>query len=159
MKKLLTIVLILAAMASLKVDANQYAMLSVFAPGQIPMAQEHLDGVRLNIIYGECMSMNGFDVGLIGRTRERFNGFQLAACSSVGTDAAGFQLGLFNLVEQDYAGFQLSLWNYVGGTCDGFQLGLVNWAGRLNGLQIGLLNFVDNPDPTWFCLPIVNFGW
>jgi len=159
MKKLMTALVMLVAMASLTAQANQYAMISVVAPAQIPTAQEHLDGVRLDLIYGECLSMNGLDVGVFGRTRERFNGLQVAGCSIVGTDAAGHQIGLANFVDTGFYGAQFGLWNDVDGVVDGFQLGIVNQAGTLNGLQIGLLNFIDQPSPTWYCLPIVNFGW
>ncbi len=159
MKKLLMIVMMIAAMASFKASAGQYAMLSVFAPGQIPIAQEHLNGVRLSVIYGDCLSMNGLDVGLVGRTRARFNGLQVAGCNVVGTDVAGLQLGLLNFVDTGFYGAQFGLWNDVTGPVAGFQLGLVNFAGELDGLQIGLLNFIDEPNPTCYCLPIVNFGW
>jgi len=160
MKKLMTALVMLAAMASLTAQAKaQYAMVSVVAPAQIPTAQEHLDGLRLDIIYGECLSMNGLDVGLMGRTRERFNGLQIAGCGIVGTDAAGLQIGLANFADTGLYGMQLGLWNDVEGEANGFQLGLVNQAGTLNGLQIGLLNFVAEPAQTWYCLPILNFGW
>lgn len=173
MKKTLMAMVMFAALASLTAGAGQYAMVSAVSPAQIPMAQEHLDGVRFNIFYGECMSVNGLDVGFMGRTRESFNGLQVAACSLVGTEAAGcqlgvvnfvnagfdgFQCGLINLVDADCAGFQLGVWN-AGQDVAGFQLGVVNRAGRLSGLQVGLLNFIDEPQQTVRCLPILNFGW
>lgn len=159
MKKLLTALMILAAAASLKAGTDGYVMLSVFSPGQIPIAATSLNGVRLNLVYGECQNLNGLDAGLVGRVRENVNGLQVAAVSAVGTDAAGVQLGLVNAVEADFAGFQLALWNDVGATAKGFQLGLVNWANALEGLQVGLLNIIDEPQQTCRCLPIVNFGW
>lgn len=159
MKKLLTALMVLAAAATLKADTQGYVMLSVFAPGQIPIAMTTLDGVRGSLIYGECQSLNGLDLGLVGRVRERANGLQINACSSVGTDAAGAQLGLINLVEADFSGFQLGLWNDVGGVTKGFQLGIVNCAGHLAGGQLGLLNFIDDPAQKHRCLPIINWGW
>ena len=159
MKKLLTALMILAAAMSLKASTDGYVMLSVFSPGQIPIATTSLDGVRLSLIYGECQNLNGVDVGLVGRVRENMNGLQVAAASSVGTDVAGAQLGLLNFVEADYSGFQLGLWNDVGGAVAGFQLGLVNFAGQLKGLQVGLLSVIEEPHPADKCLPIVNFGW
>lgn len=158
MKKLLMMIMI-AAIASLNANAGHYAMVSAFAPGQIPIADEQVNGVRINLIYGDCMSVNGLDVGLIGRTRARFNGLQIAGCSVVGTDMAGCQLGLLNFVDTGFSGFQFSLWNDVGGTARGLQIGLVNFANDLKGAQIGLLNLINEPNPTVKCLPILNFGW
>ena len=54
MKKLLTALMILAAAATLKASTEGYVMLSVFSPGQIPIAATSLNGVRLNALYGEC---------------------------------------------------------------------------------------------------------
>ena len=159
MKKLLTALMILAAAATLKASTEGYVMLSVFSPGQIPIAATSLNGVRLNALYGECQNLNGIDVGVFGRVRENVNGLQVSAVSSVGTDVVGAQLGLVNVVEADFVGFQLALWNDVGATAKGFQLGLVNRANMLEGLQIGLLNFIDEPQQTYRCLPIVNLGW
>lgn len=145
MKKLLTAMMMIAALASLRVNANQYAMVSVFTPGQIPQAQEHLDGVRLNLIYGDCMSINGLDVGFMGRTRERFNGLQLAACNLVGTDARGCQLALLSFVNTGFQGFQFApVWNSVKGPAYGFQLGGCNTAASGAGFQLGLVNLVDD---------------
>lgn len=159
MKKLLMMAVTVAALASLKANAGHYAMVSAFAPGQIPIADEQVNGVRINLIYGDCMSVNGLDLGLVGRTRSRFNGLQVAGCSVVGTDMAGCQLGLLNFVDTGFSGFQFSLWNDVGGTASGLQLGLFNFADKLRGAQIGLLNFVAEPNPTFKCLPVLNFGW
>ena len=103
--------------------------------------------------------MAGGKIERFGRVRENVNGLQVSAVSSVGTDVVGAQLGLVNVVEADFVGFQLALWNDVGATAKGFQLGLVNRANMLEGLQIGLLNFIDEPQQTYRCLPIVNLGW
>lgn len=159
MKKLLTALMILAAAATLKAGTDGYVMLSVFSPGQIPIAATSLDGVRLNLLYGECQNLNGLDVGVVGRVRENVNGLQVGAVNAVGADVAGVQLGLVNLVEADFAGFQCALWNEVGAAATGFQLGLVNRATVLEGLQVGLVNFIGEPQTTCGCLPIVNFGW
>ena len=77
MKKLLTALMLLAAATTLNAATDGYIMLSVFSPGQIPIATTSLDGVRLNIIYGECQNINGLDVGLVGRVRENANGLQI----------------------------------------------------------------------------------
>jgi len=170
MKKLLTVLTVLCASLALQAAySDYYIMLSVCAPGQIPIAKSSVDGVRLHLIYGDVQNLNGLDLGLgCGRVREHMNGLQIGGGNVVGTDVAGMQLGLVNLVDSDMAGFQCSLWNDVRangagfqlGACNtaghfgGLQLGLVNWADSMTGLQIGLLNFID--DESLFVFPFVN---
>ena len=171
MKKLLTALTILCASLALQAAySDYYIMLSVCAPGQIPIAKSSVDGVRLHLIYGDVQNLNGFDFGLgCGRVREHMNGLQIGGGNVVGTDVAGMQLGFVNLVDSDMAGFQCSLWNdarahgggFQLGVCntagdfDGLQLGLVNWADTMTGIQIGLLNFIDD-DRFLYVFPFVN---
>lgn len=146
MKKLLTALMILAAAASLQANTDGYVMLSVFHPGQIPIATTSLDGLRINLIYGECQNINGFDFGIAGRVRERMNGFQLSGCNLIGTDANGAQMAFANYCESDFAGFQMGLWNCVGGEGKGFQLGAWNDAEKFTGFQMGLVNLASEFD-------------
>lgn len=170
MKKVLMALMVFAAAASLKANTEGYVMLSVFHPGQIPIATTSLDGVRINLIYGECQNLNGFDFGIAGRVRERMNGFQLAGCNLIGTDANGAQFAFANYIESDFAGFQLGLWNCIGGMGTGFQLGvwneaakfsgfemgIVNWSGTVNGFQLGIVNRVTGGN--FFQIGLVNFN-
>ena len=170
MKKVLMALMVFAAAASLKANTEGYVMLSVFHPGQIPIATTSLDGVRINLIYGECQNLNGFDFGIAGRVRERMNGFQLAGCNLIGTDANGAQFAFANYIESDFAGFQLGLWNCIGGMGTGFQLGvwneaakfsgfemgIVNWSGAVNGFQLGIVNRVTSGE--FLQIGLVNFN-
>lgn len=174
MKKLMMALMMLVAAGAAKADWQcYYAMLSVFSPGQIPVATSSINGVRANAIYGECQNINGLDLGVVGRVRERAAGLQVNAWSAVGTDAMGAQLGLVNTVEGEFAGFQAALWNDVAGNAAGFQLGacntataisglqlgLVNYAAGLDGVQVGLLNLIGEYDGWRGCLPLVNFSF
>lgn len=157
MKKVLAALMIFAAAASAQANTDGYVMLSVFYPGQIPIATTSLDGMRMNIIYGECQNINGFDIGISGRVRERMNGLQIAGANLIGTDANGAQLALVNYIESDFAGCQVGVWNCIGGEGKGFQLGvyndvakfsgfqmgIVNWAHAFNGFQLGLVNYAS----------------
>ena len=156
MKKLLTVLTVLCASLALQAAySDYYIMLSVCAPGQIPIAKSSVDGVRLHLIYGDVQNLNGFDFGIgCGRVREHMNGLQIGGGNVVGTDVAGAQLGFVNLADGDMAGFQLGVCN-TAGDFDGLQLGLVNWANTMTGLQIGLLNFIDD-DRFLYVFPFVN---
>lgn len=156
MKKILMALMVFAAAAALKANTEGYVMLSVFHPGQIPIATTSLDGIRINLIYGECQNLNGFDFGISGRVRERMNGFQLAGCNLIGTDANGVQFAFANYVESDFAGFQLGLWNCIGGMGSGFQLGVWNEALKFSGLQLGIVNRVTSGE--FLQIGLVNFN-
>jgi len=171
MKKLITALSILCASLALQAAySDYYVMLSVCAPGQIPIAKSSIDGVRLHLIYGDVQNLNGLDFGIgCGRVREHMNGLQIGGGNVVGTDVAGAQFGFVNLADGDMAGFQFSLWNDVradgdgfqlgvcntAGDFDGLQLGLVNWANTMTGVQIGLLNFIDD-GRFLYVFPFVN---
>jgi len=169
MKKLFAVMSILCATYALQASTDYYVMFSVFSPGQIPVAKSSIDGVCLNLLYGEVQNANGLSVGIgCSRMREHMYGLQFNGGNVVGSAMAGAQLGLVNLIDSDMAGFQCALWNDVTvggagfqlGVCNtagefgGLQLGLVNWADSMKGLQIGLLNFIN--DESLFFFPFVN---
>ena len=183
MKKLFAVMSILCATCALQASTDYYVMFSVFSPGQIPVAKSSIDGVCLNLLYGEVQNINGLSLGTgCSRVREHMYGLQLNGGNVVGSAMGGAQLGLVNLIDSEMAGFQCALWNDVTvdgagfqlGVCNttgnfdgfqfslvnitdkmfGFQLGLVNWADQMRGVQIGLLNFIN--DESLFCFPFVN---
>ena len=171
MKKLITALSILCASFALQAAySDYYVMLSVCAPGQIPIAKSSIDGIRLHLIYGDVQNINGLDFGIgCGRVREYMNGLQIGGGNGVGKDMAGAELGFVNLVSGDMAGFQFSLWNDVrtngdgfqlgvcntAGDFDGLQLGLVNWSNTMTGVQVGLLNFIYD-ERFLYVFPFVN---
>jgi hypothetical protein len=56
-----------------------------------------------------------------------------------------------------FKGLSLSAFNQVKGLQHGFSFGIFNYARQLNGMQIGLLNYVKNNPKYLKILPIVNF--
>ena len=144
MKKLFAVMSILCATYALRASSDYYVMFSVFSPGQIPVAKSSIDGVCLNLLYGEVQNINGLSVGVgCSRVREHMNGLQLNGGNVVGSAMAGAQLGLVNLIESDMAGFQCALWNDVSAYGNGFQLGVCNTASDFGGFQFSLVNITD----------------
>ncbi len=144
MKKLFAVMSILCATYALRASTDYYVMFSVFSPGQIPVAKSSIDGVCLNLLYGEVQNINGLSFGIGGsRVREHMNGLQLNGGNVVGSAMAGAQFGLVNLIESDMVGFQCSLWNDVSVYGDGFQLGVCNTTSDFGGLQLGVVNITD----------------
>lgn len=144
MKKLFAAMSILCATYALQASTDYYVMFSVFSPGQIPVAKSSIDGVCLNLLYGEVQNINGLSFGIGGsRVREHMNGLQFNGGNVVGSAMAGAQLGFVNLVESDMAGFQFSLWNDVSAYGDGFQLGVCNTVSDFEGFQLGFVNIAN----------------
>ena len=57
MKKLFAVMSILCATYALRASTDYYVMFSVFSPGQIPVAKSSIDGVCLNLLYGEVIAL------------------------------------------------------------------------------------------------------
>lgn len=145
MKKLLAIALIAITAVAARADMTAYFMLSVFAPGQLPSPACDVYGGRISLLYGECHSLNGLDLGLYGMTREYVNGLELNGVNVVLSDMNGAQLGLFNWVENEFAGFQCGVLANVADDISGLQLGIVNTCSAFgDGVQLGLLNFAGD---------------
>ena len=126
MKKFFAIALLSVSAFAARADMTAYFMMSILSPGQLPSPACDVYGMRLSAIYGECHSLNGFDLGLYGATREYVNGLQLGGVHVVLSDVNGAQLGLFNWVENEFAGFQCGVLANVADDLAGLQLGCVN---------------------------------
>lgn len=176
MKKLILAAVMAIATVSVKASTNAYFMFSVFAPGQLPSYATDLTGMRLSLIYGDCQTLKGLDVGLAGRVRERACALQLGLYNHVGTDATGVELGVWNRVDSDIHGVQLGAANTAEGHAAGVQLGVFNKAESVSGVQLGLVNLADTVKgvqlglvnrissqtvsdwQVWFT-PFINAGW
>lgn len=176
MKKLVLLAMFALAAAQSRASTDGYFMFSVFAPGQLPSYMTDVKGMRLSLIYGDCQTLTGLDVGLAGRVRERMYGAQVAIYNRVGTDANGLQIALWNRIDSDFKGLEIGAANMVEGhtggvalglvnaseTVSGVQIGLVNIAEVVKGVQIGLVNRISTQTcgdwQVWFT-PIFNAGW
>ena len=172
MKKLLMMGAALCSACVLQAETDYFAMLSIWAPGQMPMSvSTRIDGIRLTAFYGDCARLNGLDVAAGAcRVRERFNGLQAAGVFTRAVNAAGAQIACANFVENEFYGAQFGLWNHAqhgygaqfgvvntAAYFAGVQVGVFNWADDLDGLQLGLVNVV--PSQMLSVLPILNVGW
>ncbi|MDR1144235.1 MAG: caspase family protein [Spirochaetaceae bacterium] len=88
----------------------------------------------------------GVQLGLVNTVRGTLDGFQQSLVNTVSGDVSGVQLGLVNTAGGKARGLQLGLANTAFRGIRGAQAGLVNVTKELNGLQFGLLNYVDSVD-------------
>ncbi len=127
-------------------------------PIQIFPEGNAIQGLRINFIYGNNVSMSGLDWGLANYVGTGgFTGLQWGAVNICHGKCGGVQLGIVNYDQNDVEGFQWG-WYNQGNYVNGFQLGLVNSAQTMKGLQIGILNFIKSGGQ-FPVFPIVNWSF
>lgn len=115
----------------------------ISAAGIAVGAGEKLEGVHVAGIAVGAPEITGF-AGALVVGGERIKGLVIAP--------AYFRVGKNGQVN----GLTISAFNHVKGEHRGVSIGILNWAEKLNGLQIGLLNFAGNKDKLKW-LPFFNY--
>lgn len=133
MKK--TIAAMVLAAAGAAFAETTPAMVSLVTPVQAPASDYDVEGIRLSLIYGECGSFTGLDLGIANRARGYFYGLAVGGANIAEDRLYGGQLGLVN-----WNGSESSTWANVS---KGGQVGFVNYAGSFCGLQDGLINIAN----------------
>ena len=107
----------------------------------------HINGLSLNV-WGEN-PQTGIAIGIV---------------NGATGDSSGVSLGLLANYAESYRGAQLAwIANYASGQVSGMQWAGFNYAGNLNGLQLGLVNYAEASGPS-LQIGIVNImnqtkGW
>lgn len=149
-------------------EARTFFQLALFAPAQLFSAERASLGLRINLIYGNNVYLEGYDFGLINQVKEDHRGIGLGLVNLAGRDLGGFQIGLLNQVGREVFNVQVGVVNWADAASGaqlglvnrarlskGFQLGLVNWSERMTGgAQLGLINVARKND--WPVLPILR---
>lgn len=118
-------------------------MLSFVTPLQAPPRDWDVLGLRVSLVYGECRTIRGLDLGTVGHATGHSQGIQLAlAANLVGKDGLGFQAAPANYVKGEFRGLQIGAANYAE-TGNAIQVGIFNGSRALRGLQVGLINVTD----------------
>jgi len=163
MSKKYCVSLVLAAltliMTSTPVQAqNRPIQIALVTPIQIFPEDNHIGGIRLNLIYGRNASVTGLDVGLVNHTTKGLSqGVQFGFIGLVDSDFTGWQDNNVNITKGNFEGLQLGIVNYAK-RMNGVQFGLVNYAVNMKGLQIGLVNIIQQGGAFPF-FPIVNWSF
>lgn len=133
---------------------------------QLFSAETPVIGLRLNVLKSANESVTGFDLGiasqagsmkaiqvnLVNLVENEFDGIGVGLFNQCGS-VAGIQAGLFNNVAHDLSGFQIGLFNSADDVA-GIQVGLLNHTVSMRGLQIGVVNLIDDGPVGFF--PILN---
>lgn len=154
-----TVAAVMAAVFPLVAHAQSRPIqLSLFTPVQIFPETAPIAGIRLNLLYGRSVSVQGLDIGLVNHTTTgHFKGVQWGLVGIADADFDGFQDNAVNIVKGRITGFQWGIVNHAV-SASGFQLGFVNYAGTMHGLQIGLVNIIGQGG-AFPVFPIVNWSF
>lgn len=128
--------------------------LTLCNPLQIFPENYDVSGLRLNLIYGRNVNLQGLDLGIVNNISGVVEGFQCGAVNLAG-DLNGLQIGAYNFAATTSRGFcQIGAVN-IGQDIGGVQIGIFNLCNTMSGVQIGLLNFITQSDFVIFC-PFIN---
>ena len=153
------LVLFLAIIFSTRTNAQDKPIqIALFNPVQIFPESNSITGVRLNIIYGKNQNVSGLDWGFVNSTTGKQVGAQWGFVNLVDNGFLGLQGGFVNVTDSKFEGFQYGFVNYHKGKVSGVQFGFINYAGSMYGLQIGLINIIDQGG-TFPVFPIVNWSF
>ena len=133
---------------------------------QLFPASTEVVGLRLNLLKSDNAEVLGFDLGVVGQATsmkaiqvnlvnlvdEEFDGISVGLFNQVGT-VAGIQVGLFNNVRYDLSGFQIGLFNAADSVA-GIQIGILNQTVSMRGVQIGVVNLIEEGPIGFF--PVLN---
>jgi hypothetical protein len=108
---------------------------------------------------GAGEKLTGIAIGGLGAGAPIIEGVAIGGFGSGGSEVQGATLaiGWVKISDGGYLkGFSAAAFNQVKGIQSGISVGIFNYARHLNGIQIGVLNYVkDNPTP-FKILPILN---
>jgi len=140
-------------------------------PGTNIPADQTVEGVRLNLLYGKNTNMTGLDINILalGET-DNFTGVQLSPFwggNKVNNSFTGVGLGIANIHLGGSTGVVWGFANYTN-NFNGLQLGFVNFNQKKSIINIGGLNFnqgesavdigfINYAERTTFQLGAVNF--
>ncbi|OGV48016.1 MAG: hypothetical protein A2X49_13330 [Lentisphaerae bacterium GWF2_52_8] len=149
MKKLLTC-LAMILVSSVAIAETEPFNLSLTPDVSVYGRGARIEGVTLSV-WGEN-EQSSLALGIVNGFTGKSVGVSLGLLNYA-DNYTGLQWGLVNYVKQDsmgwgggFFGFMISAVNYTGGTMKGFYTGVVNYSGNLTGLQLGLINYVDDAD-------------
>jgi hypothetical protein len=146
--------------------------LALIAPIQFRDESLSIRLLRLNLIYGRNVSVQGLDIGLINHcTGGTSLGLQYGLVGYIEGNFVGWQTNAIDVVKGRFTGLQTGIfnqmgngeavqWGFVNVASDvrGFQLGIINYTQRMYGLQIGILNVIRQKE-SLPVLPVINWSF
>jgi hypothetical protein len=114
--------------------------------GLINQVNGNFKGAQLGLTNTASGTVDGTQVGLVNTTPKNMTGPQLGLVNTTGGSMIGPQVGLVNTVIGEMKTAQIGLVNVSAKTMPQAQVGLMNTTNKLNGVQVGLINFAKNAE-------------
>jgi len=113
--------------------------------GLINFSLNNFSSLQSGLINTVGGDFTGLQVGLVNTTGRSFQGAQIGLVNTAAQgDNSGLQLGLVNTTFSEFTGAQISFIN-LAKKIDGFQIGFINYADTIeNGIPIGFISIVRN---------------
>jgi hypothetical protein len=123
-------------------------------------AGENVTGIAIGGIgAGAGVELRGITVGGLGAGAPSVKGLTLSLGTARGQKVQGVTVaGLWFKVNDDglMKGLSISAFNQIKGVQNGISFGIFNWAWHLNGVQLGLINYVRDNPKFLKILPVIN---
>lgn len=116
----------------------------------------HIGGIGI----GCGNELQGITIGGVGAGAPVIKGLTIAGLGVGAQHIYGVTLagGMIKIDDEgNMTGFSASAFNQIKGTQTGLSLGILNYARHLNGVQIGLINYVRDNPKILRILPLLNF--
>ncbi|MGL4393538.1 MAG: LA_2272 family surface repeat-containing protein [Fusobacteriaceae bacterium] len=137
--------------------------------------EENMGGLQIALINLVGGNLYGGQVGFLNGVTGDTVGFQIGLVNANGIPPAvekqedvegqkitgnmtGFQFGVFNSTVGTFNGLQFGAFYNYSQVMNGFQIGAFNFAGKLQGVQIGLFNVIRNRE-NFNGIPIMNLNF
>jgi hypothetical protein len=145
------------ALPSLSAGQTRPVQIALVNPIQIFPENTPIEGIRWNLLYGRNIAMTGLDFGLVNHVGSGgFTGVQLGLVGINDGDVKGIQWNGVNIAKMNVEGAQLG-WFSSAHYVHGVQISLVNYTGSMKGIQIGIINIIDEGG-MFPVFPIVNWS-
>jgi hypothetical protein len=119
-----------------------------------------LKGVVLAGLGAGCSGeLQGVALTGLGVGASTVKGMILSVLFAGGNDIQGITLAGLNVRVKEngsYSGFAASTFNYIKGRQTGLSVGILNYSWHLNGIQLGILNYVKDNPRFFKILPLIN---
>lgn len=117
-------------------------------------APEQYDGIQLAGLFNMNGIFRGVQAALVNSNSGVSSGLQLGLWNTADNEFTGGSIGFVNYSE-NMVGAQFGFINYAVQAGTGLQVGVFNAAGAYKGVQIGLLNVINDGERPYIC-PLVN---
>jgi len=112
------------------------------------------------IATGAGGTLKGLHVAGVAVGGDTVRGIMISGIAAGGNDVKAFSFAPAYFHVDDHGvqrGVSISAFNRIKGDQNGLTIGIVNWARKLNGVQLGLLNFAGNKrSMKW--MPLINWN-